>query len=41
MNPRLMLILFAFGLLLLALGGWLVQAVRRPARMLAAIQPAR
>jgi hypothetical protein len=30
MNPRLMLIALAIVLLLLALGGWLVQAVRRP-----------
>ena len=41
MNPRLMLMLLAIGLLVLALGGWLVQALRRPTRMLSATQSAR
>ena len=34
MNTRLLLTLLALGLLLLALGGWLVQALRWPARSL-------
>jgi hypothetical protein len=34
MNTRLLLTLLALGLLLLALGGWLVQALRWPSRSL-------
>jgi hypothetical protein len=33
MNPRLALTFLALGLLLLALGGWLVQALRWPTRL--------
>jgi hypothetical protein len=36
MKRRLWLTAFAFGLLLLALGGWLVQAVRSTPRLLVA-----
>jgi cell division septal protein FtsQ len=39
MNTRLLITLLALGLLLLALGGWLVQALRWPSRSLVA--PAR
>jgi hypothetical protein len=39
MNTRLLLTLLALGLLLLALGGWLVQALRWPQRSL--VVPAR
>jgi hypothetical protein len=35
MNRRLLITVFALGLLILALGGWLVQAVRWPTRALA------
>jgi len=35
-RQRLLLIALALGLLLLALGGWLVQAVRWPSRLLVA-----
>jgi hypothetical protein len=35
MNRRLLITVLALGLLILALGGWLVQAVRRPTRALA------
>jgi hypothetical protein len=34
MNARLLLTLLALGILLLAVGGWVVQAARRPARIL-------
>jgi len=36
MNQRLFLIALALGLLVLALGGWLVEALRWPSRTLAA-----
>jgi hypothetical protein len=36
MNSRLLIVALALAVLLLALGGWLVQAVRAPAGSLAA-----
>jgi len=36
MNQRLLIALIAVGLLLLALGGWLVQGLRWPSRTLTA-----
>jgi hypothetical protein len=36
MNQRLLITSLAIGLLVLALGGWLVQALRWPSRTLAA-----
>jgi hypothetical protein len=36
MNSRLLIASLALGLLVLALGGWLVEAIRRPPRALVA-----